>query len=157
MKVEYVQPFAAAAVDVLKAELGVEVQRGELSLHTDDFTTREVTVLIGITGEVEGTALYGADRETVNRMVTIMIGEPQTEFDETSMSAIAELGNVISGHAAAIFERQGIDCTISPPTVIVGAGTRLSTVGIPRLVIPFNTEIGTFEVAVSLREPRARR
>lgn len=152
MKVEYVQPFAVAAVRVLEAELGVSVERGALSAHHEEFTTQDVTVLIGITGEVEGAVLYGTNQSTVQRMVSLMIGEPQEEFDETAQSAIAELGNVISGQAAVIFETEGINCTISPPNLIIGAGTRVTSVGIPRLIIPFVTSIGEFEIAVSLRE-----
>lgn len=156
MQVEFIQPFAVAAVRVLEAELGADVKRGELSVAHEEFTTQEVTVLIGVTGQVEGSVLYGTDRETVNRMVSVMIGEEHNEFDETSRSAIAELGNVISGQAATLFEQQGINCSISPPNLIVGAGTHLSSVGIPRLIIPLNTELGVVELAVSLRDKKNR-
>lgn len=152
MRVELVQPFATAAARVLEAELGVTVQRGELSAQNSGLTTREVTVLIGITGQVEGSVLYGADRQTVTRMVGIMMGEEPGEFDETSMSAIAELGNMITGQAAAIFEQNGMQCTISPPNVIVGEGSHLRSVGIPILVVPFESDVGVLDVAVSVRE-----
>lgn|SRR5690625_4431184 len=156
MQAEFIQPFAVAAKHVLEAELGADVERGKLSVQHEDFTTQEVTVLIGITGQVEGSVLYGTKRETVNRMVAVMIGEEHPEFDDTSRSAVAELGNVISGQAAAIFEQNGVNCSISPPNLIVGEGTQLSSVGIPRLIIPLNTELGIIELAVSLRDKKSR-
>lgn len=156
MNVEYIRPFALATVRVLEAELGVKASRGELSIHRGNFTTQEVTVLIGITGDVEGSVLFGTDRATVNRMVTAMIGEEHEVFDETSQSAIAELSNVISGHALMVFEEDGIHCTITPPNVLIGEGIQLSSPGIPRLIIPFNTEMGSVEVAVSLRKGNTR-
>lgn len=156
MQVEFIQPFALAAMHVLEAELGAGVERGKLSVQHEEFTTQEVTVLIGITGQVEGSVLYGTKRETVNRMVSVMMGESHEEFDDTSRSAIAELGNVISGQAAALFEQQGVNCSISPPNLIVGEGTQLSSVGIPRLIIPLNTELGVVELAVSLRDKTTR-
>ncbi|HEY8417210.1 MAG TPA: chemotaxis protein CheX [Limnochordales bacterium] len=152
MKVEHIQPFVTAAALVLKEELGLEVERGELSIAETDYTTREVTVLIGITGEVEGTVLYGTDEAMAVNIVYELTGERKVIYDETCESAIAELGNVISGRAAILFENQGINCTISPPSVIRGRGTIISTVNITRLIIPLKTRIGDLDIAVALRE-----
>ena len=152
VKVEHIQPFVTAAALVLKEELGVDIERGELSVANTDYTTREVTVLIGITGQVEGTVLYGTDEAMAVNIVRELTGEKKAIYDETCESAIAELGNVISGRAAVLFENQGIDCTISPPTVIRGRGTIISTVNITRLVIPLKTRLGELDVAVALRE-----
>ena len=152
VKVEHIQPFVTAAALVLKEELGLEVERGELSIAETDYTTREVTVLIGITGEVEGTVLYGTDEAMAVNIVYELTGERKVIYDETCESAIAELGNVISGRAAILFENQGINCTISPPSVIRGRGTIISTVNITRLIIPLKTRIGDLDIAVALRE-----
>lgn len=152
MKVEHIQPFVTAAALVLREELGLEVDRGELSVAETDYTTREVTVLIGITGQLEGTVLYGTDEAMAVNIVYELTGERKVIYDETCESAIAELGNVISGRAATLFESQGIDCTISPPSVIRGRGTIISTVNITRLIIPLRTRLGDLDIAVALRE-----
>ena len=152
MKVELVQPFVTAAARVLEAELGMAARPGEMTEQNSGLTTREVTVLIGIAGQVEGSVLYGADRATVLRVAGIMMGEEPGEIDETTMSAIAELGNMITGQAAALFEQSGLRFTISPPNVILGEGSHLRSVGIPILVIPFHVDAGVLDVAVSVRE-----
>jgi len=152
MKVEYVEPFVAAAMSILSSELQIEVERGKLRADGSYFTTKEVSVLIGITGEVEGNVVYGFHRIVAMDIASRMLGHPLKEFDEMSKSAIAELGNIISGHAATLFEKRKIACAISPPSLIIGKGTRIQTVGIPRLVIPLEIEFGEIEIGVSLRE-----
>ena len=151
MRVEHMQPFVSAAAYVLKQELNVEVERGDLSLTETDYTTKDVTVLIGVTGELEGTVLFGTTEEMAMNIVYEMTGERKVFYDETCESAIAELGNVISGRAMALLEDQGIHCTISPPTVITGRGTIISAVNMRRLIVPLHTRLGTLDIAISLR------
>lgn len=151
MKVEYIEPFIKAAIEVIKAEFGMDVELGELSAEKASNTTQEVTVLIGITGEVEGMVLYGVNTAMASEIVLHLTGESRPVFDEIGESVIAELGNMISGRATANFEETGIMCTISPPSVIVGRGTIISSVNIKRLVIPLHLPIGTLHMAVALR------
>ena len=153
MRAEYIRPFVTAAVEVLRMEFGVErVERGELSLETSYYTTEEVTALIGLAGEIEGTAMYGTSRSTVRRMVEAVTGTLPPIFDEISESAFAEFGNVVSGRASMLFEQQGWRCTISPPTVIIGRGTIISNAGIQRLIVPLHTSLGDMHLAVALRK-----
>lgn len=152
MRVEHIQPFVSAAVYVLKQEFKVEVERGELSLAETDYTTKEVTVLIGVTGDLEGTVLFGTTEEMAMNIVYELTGERKVFYDDSCESAIAELGNVISGRATALFEDQGIKCTISPPTVISGRGTIISAVNMRRLIVPLHTRLGDMDIAISLRE-----
>lgn len=129
----------------------MDVTLGELSAERNSNTTQEVSVLIGITGQVEGTVLYGTSKPMASEIVMLLTGERHPVFDEVVESAVAELGNVISGRAAAKFEEDGIMCKISPPTVIVGRGTIISSVDIRRLLIPLILPIGQLHVAVALR------
>lgn len=152
MKVEYIEPFVAAAINILTSELQIRVERGKLRIDGNYFTTKEVSVLIGITGEVEGNVVYGVHRIVALDIASRMLGEPKKVLDDMAKSAIAELGNIISGHAATLFEKRKIACAISPPSLVVGKGTRIQTVGIPRLVIPLDIEFGEMEIGVSIRE-----
>lgn len=152
VKVEHIQPFVTAAAYVLKQELKVDVERGELSLVQTDYTTKEITVLIGITGDLEGTVLFGTNEAMAMNIVYELTGERKVFYDETSESAIAEMGNVISGRAATLYAEQGIRCMISPPTVITGRGTIISSVDMTRILIPLETRLGSIEIAASLRE-----
>lgn len=85
-------------------------------------------------------------------MVERMTGEMPVMLDEVCESAFAELGNIISGNAMAIFEQQGINCNISPPSIIVGRGAILSSVDIQRMIIPLLIDFGEIQISVALRE-----
>lgn len=152
VKVEHIQPIVTAAAYVLEQELKVEVERGELSVAQTDYTTNEITVLIGITGDLEGTVLFGTNEAMAMNIVYELTGERKVFYDETSESAIAEIGNVISGRAATMYAQQGINCMISPPSVITGRGTIISSVNMTRILIPLQTRLGDIEIAASLRK-----
>ncbi|HEY8415702.1 MAG TPA: chemotaxis protein CheX [Thermaerobacter sp.] len=157
MRADYIRPFVAAAVDVLKLEFGVDrVERGALRIETSYYTTQDITAIIGLTGEIEGTAIYGTSRATARRMVQAVTGTLPPVFDEMAESAFAEFGNVVSGRASMLFEQQGLHCTISPPTIVIGRGAIISNVGIQRLIVPLHTPLGELQLAVAVRGPEDR-
>lgn len=153
MKVEYVSPFAEAARSCFSSLVGVEAERGALSARPQLFTTQQVNIVCGITGSVEGLVIYGMSTVTADKIASLMIGAPIVTFDALAASAIAELGNMISGNAASILATAGYAADITPPTIIRGTNVKISTLNIPALVIPLELpEIGRFEVNVSLKE-----
>jgi len=85
-------------------------------------------------------------------MVSRMMGQTCTEFDNLAQSGIAELGNVISGRASINLSNAGIQTNISPPTMLIGKGLQISTLDFPRIVVPLRTEMGEMTVHLALRE-----
>lgn len=154
MDVKFLNPFVEATVEVLKAEIGVNVQRGSLSLHQSALTTDDVTVLIHLVGQVHGVVMYGMNTQTGIRFVTQILGQEFTEFDSLAQSGVAELGNVISGRATIKFSQAGYASNISPPTLISGKGVQISTLDFPRIVVPLQTNLGELTVHLALRENR---
>ncbi len=136
MNVQFLNPFLEAANEVLKAEIGVDVQRGEISLQRSALTANEVTVLLSMIGQLQGVVLYGMSKATACMMVSKMMGEPIAELDSLAQSGVAELGNVLTGRATIKLSEIGLQTDISPPTVIIGAGITVSTLDFPRLVVP---------------------
>lgn len=153
MKVQYVSPFAQGAVSVLETLIGVSAERGQLAARPQLFTTEQVNIVCGITGSVEGFVLYGLSGRTALAIASTMVGQKMVMFDQLAASAIAELGNMITGNSAALLSEQGIKCDISPPTLIRGAKVKISTLDIPALVIPLTLgDYGVLEVNVSLQD-----
>ena len=74
-----------------------------------------------------------------------------------ALSGIAELGNVITGHATTLLAEHGAGLRRSRRrSLLLGAGSRLSTVSIQRLVIPLTTEIGTMQAQVAIKVTGAK-
>lgn len=152
MKAEFVSPFVNSASQVLEKETGARVTQGQVSLEESPLASDEVTVLIGVVGRVQGLVLYGMSQKTALAIVSAMTGEEAGALDAMAESAIAEMGNVITGVASGDLERAGFPCKIAPPSVVVGKGTSISTLSIKRLVIPLETDLGPITIHVALRE-----
>ncbi|MGE5589064.1 MAG: chemotaxis protein CheX [Bacillota bacterium] len=153
MKAEFINPFVSAALQVLQTECRVTARKGQISIQESPLASDDLTVLIGVTGRVQGLVLYNMSEKTAKSMVSAMTGEPIPVFDKMSESAIAELGNVITGIASGELEAAGYPCTIAPPSLISGRGVMISTLTIKRLVIPLELDaMGSIQIHVALRE-----
>jgi chemotaxis protein CheX len=155
-RADILEPFVEAARDVLAQELQIEVTPGKLALATGAATTLDITVVLGITGRLTGIAVYGMSNAAAQEIVGRLLGTSVTELDEMALSGIAELGNVITGRSTTLLAGLGLQCDISPPMLLLGAGSRLSTVSIKRLVIPLVTEIGTLDAQVAIKVTGAK-
>ena len=145
-------PFVEAACDVLEQEANVSVSRGSLSLKREAYVTDDVTVLINLVGDASGMAIFGMGTDTAKIIVSRMLGQEFDEFDALARSGIAELSNVVSGQATVgINQEVGIFTDISVPTLLLGSGSRVSTLGIDRLTIPLESEIGVIRVDLAVR------
>jgi chemotaxis protein CheX len=151
VKVEFVNPFVQAAREVLESELGGETERGDLRVHKSAFTTDEVTALLCVTGTVSGMVLYSMSEATALAILSRMMGSPVEDFDALAQSGIGELGNVITGRAGVLLSDAGYPSNITPPALVIGKGTMVTTLDLNRLVLPLETELGNLEVQVVLK------
>ena len=151
MKVEIVNPFIQAATEVLESELGGESQRGELRLQKSAVTTDEVTAIVCVTGTVAGFVLYSMNETTALAILSRTMNQDFREFDALAQSGIGELGNVITGRAGVLLSQAGYPSNMTPPAVVVGNGTMVTTLDLSRLVLPLETAVGGLEVQIVLR------
>jgi len=152
MNVKFLNPFVEAAYEVVQAETGLAFTRGDLILEKEAFRTDEVTVILSIIGRVEGTVFYSLTEKTAIGLAERMMNEKFASFIELAQSGIAELGNVITGRASVKLSHNGYESTISTPTMLLGRGATISTLDFPRLVVPLNSEHGSLEIHLALRE-----
>lgn len=154
MKADFINPFIMASTEVLNQETGrrLRIEKGPLVVLDSPYTSMDITVMIGVTGDVMGIIMYGMSERTAKNIVSEMMGQPVPVMDKMVESAIAELGNVITGIASKGLEQAGFPCTLTPPSLVVGRGALISTVNIKRIRIPMETEIGDMEISVALKE-----
>lgn len=155
MKVEYVDPFVTAVFCVLETMTGSKAERGTLALRSATFTTQQVTIIAGVNGQIEGNAVYGMSFVTAVKIASAMMGMPVNQLDDMALSAISELGNMITGHATTQLSKHGYDVDITPPSIIKGANVEIST-KTPALVVPVSTDFGMVEINVALAENAMR-
>ena len=157
MKEQFVNSFLAPAKLVWEKELkhGLDFSKAELVSH--QYTTDDVTTIIGISGRLEGNVLYGMSVDTARRIVTTMMGEEvKTWNDDLGLSALGELANMITGNAATRLSQLGYPCQISPPVMIEPAGSRFTTNQGPQILVHFTSKVGELRVRISLKEAQKR-
>ena len=152
MRVQLVNCYVGAAADVLASETGSAVKRQGLQLQQDPYTSEDVTAMIGVSGSLAGSFYLSMSEKTALAIVSKMLGQETTVFDELAQSGIAELSNVVAGTAGVALSDLGFTTNITPPLLLVGAGARLSSVEIQRLVVPLDSVCGEIHVHVALRE-----
>ncbi len=152
MNVKFLNPFVEAAHEVLKAEAGLEMVRGPLNLINETYVTDDVTVILNLIGQIEGTVFYSMSNQTAVTLASSMLGEHIAEFDNLAQSGVAELGNVITGQASIRLSSEGLDCNISTPTLVIGKDATISTLGLPRLVVPLESDSAEVIIHLALRQ-----
>lgn len=151
MKVEFVNPFVAAMLHVFQKEFGINVMREQLELHQGPLTGKEVNVIIGVTGQLEGQVIYTFDERVAVKIASALMMEEVEVLDEIAKSAVAELGNMITGNAAIGLSENGYSSVLTPPTLLTGKELIVTTFN-PILKVPFVTDFGVVTVHVALRE-----
>jgi chemotaxis protein CheX len=152
MRVQLVNCYVRAAADVIAAETGSPVKRSSVRLEREAFTSEEVTAIVGVNGAMGGSFYLSMSEATALNLVSSMMGQPMTEFDELAQSGIAELANVVAGAASMGLSDLGYVTNITPPLLLLGANAKISSVEIQRLVVPLSTNHGSVHVHVALRE-----
>lgn len=151
-RLELINPFVEAAGRVLSQECGETVTRGKLHRVRSPQTSGEVSALIAITGGVAGLVIYSMAVDTACGFASRMMGEPVSELDEISQSAIAELANMITGQAGIMLEAAGFPSDMSPPVLLLGRGNTIATFNLTRLVVPLVVSFGEFSIDIAIKE-----
>ena len=152
MKEEYVNAFLVPAQLVWEKELACPLEFVGAEMISNMFTTAELTVIIGVSGDLEGSVLYDFGNGTSLALAGRMMGEAIAEHNDVSLSAVGELANMITGNAATQLSNAGYSCTISPPIMIEMIGSRIATVGGAQILATFNSELGELNIRISLKE-----
>ena len=152
MKEEYVNAFLAPAKMVWEKELGTGLEFAGAHAVDHQYTTEDLTAILGVSGQLEGNVLYGFAGNTSLAVASAMIGEPVSELDDMCMSALGELANMITGNAATQLSAKGYVCDISPPLIIEPSGSRISTLQGMQIMTSFKSQFGELYIRISLNE-----
>ncbi len=154
MQVEFIEPFVRATFTVLSQVVSASPERGQLTLRDGNtFTTQELSTLLGVSGDIEGVALYGMSQVTALKIASQMLDQDVKEIDELASSALSELANIITGNATTHLETAGFQCDITPPSLINGSGIQVTTL-CPALLVPVSSQFGKIDINVALRKTR---
>lgn len=151
MDANLINPFINATTNVIGTMALVVCKVGKPYLKKDDKAKGDVTGVIGITGDSNGTIAVTFDEGSILKIVSNMFGEEMKELNHEIADAVGELVNMISGQARRELEELGRMFHAAIPTVVSGKGHCVThyTDG-PKIAIPFTTDDGVFTIEVCL-------
>jgi len=148
-----INPFIIATNNVIGIMAHLTAKLGKPYLKKDDIAKGDVTGIIGITGETNGTISVTFDSESILTIVSNMFGEEITEIDDDVIDAVGELTNMISGQARKELEKVGIIFQAAIPSVISGKNHRIVHIAKgQKIAIPFSIANGKFTIEVCLEK-----
>ncbi|MBF0223955.1 MAG: chemotaxis protein CheX [Desulfobacterales bacterium] len=153
MDAKLINPFINATMNVLETMAFVKSKCGKPYLKKDDTAKGDVTGVIGLTGETNGTIAVTFDELSILKIVSNMFGEEITQLNHEVADAVGELTNMISGQARRELEELGKVFEAAIPSVITGKGhTIIHYTDGPKIAIPFTTDEGAFTIEVCLEK-----
>jgi chemotaxis protein CheX len=149
MNVEYINPFLRATVNVLKTMAFTEATPGKPYIKKDQVAGGDVSGIIGITGETEGSLSISFTEACICNVVSNMFGEEITKLDPEVEDAVGEITNMISGDARRELAEKGFVLKGAIPSVVSGKNHHVRHLAKGASVaIPFTTAAGSFVVEV---------
>lgn len=149
MKVEYINPFLRATQHVLKTMAFTDAIAGKPYVKKDQIAGGDVSGIIGITGETDGSLSISFSESCICFVVSNMFGETIKELNKEVEDAVGEITNMISGDARRELAEQGMSLQGAIPTVVSGKDHRVKHMAKgPSIAIPFSTKAGHFVVEV---------
>ena len=151
MKAAYINPFLAASMNLFHEYLGITVRSLNPFVRKDAYVLDEVSGIIGLAGETAGAVVLSFSRQTAMNIVSVFSKKTYTALTNEVLDGVGELVNIIAGNAKQ--DLSDFRISISLPGVVVGKDARIHWPdGVPVIAIPFDSELGSFSVNVSLKD-----
>lgn len=108
---------------VLVTYLGFTVQTGAASMQQPFVNTENVSVMVGMTGDLRGEIILSMDDEVLKGIISTMCGFKVETIDDMGWSAFAEFGNWVGAACCTAFHGLELNTNITPPVIHEGKGS----------------------------------
>ncbi|SES33089.1 chemotaxis protein CheX [Psychrobacillus sp. OK032] len=115
---KHIQTILNGTIQSLKSVIPLSMDIKSPSLMVQPFEQTEMSVLIGIIGDIKGRIIIDSTSNGFSKIGATMFGMPLE--GEMLESFTGELGNMIAGNLCTSVAANGVEIDITPPTVIVG-------------------------------------
>lgn len=153
MKAEYINAFIKASTEVLNNFVSEKFSVGKPFIRNNPFPTKEIIIMLGITGDIKGQAVFSLSEDMAKAVASgMMMGMPVNEIDEMAKSALSELGNMIMGNSATLLFNVGVKIDITPPSLVKGLSIEISSGGMETLCVPLVSTMGDIEFDIGIKK-----
>ncbi len=150
MDPSYITPFITSIRNVFSTMLQLELEVGQPTIKKTSGTLYDVSGIIGMNGDVQGSVVLSIQGETAIRIVALFTGEEMTLENPDFADAIGELLNMVCGGAKALFPGNSVN--ISIPSVVTGKEHQVSQPkDAPCVVIPCSCDCGELAIEIAIK------
>ncbi len=143
-------PFIKSTRNTFETMFQMNVECGAPEIKKTDTPTYDVSAIIGMSGDVEGSVVLSFPMETARRVVAVFTGAEAPESKEDFADAVGEMVNIIAGGAKAQFKGKSVN--ISCPSVVMGASHAVyGAKDVVCVKIPCTCDCGEFCVEVATK------
>ncbi len=150
MDAKIINPFLEAAINVLKTMAMVDPKPGKAFLKKDHLAHGDVSGIIGITGDAQGSMSISFSAPCIKAIVKNLFGMPVEEINDEVRDAVGEITNMICGDARRRLEAENIHLQAGTPTIVSGENHTITHIhNGPKIAVPFDTDAGKFVIEVA--------
>ena len=155
--VNVINPFLNATIKVLKIQCFIESKPGKpyMKKPNDPMLLGDVSGIISIISEsFNGTFAISLSETIFCKIAKNMLGEECPAITEQNVDLVGELANIILGQAKVELSQLGYAVQMAIPTCVWGKDHKIKQFGGGLcVVLPFETEVGTFYSEVMTNNP----
>lgn len=151
MRAEFVNPFLASLLNVLKTMASLDLKPQKPRLKKDEIARGDVSGLIGMMGpQVRGSMSITFDEALALQIMQNMLGEQHNGLNEEVSDMVGEITNMVSGGAKRILADSGFEFEMATPVVVSGKGHTIRHKCEGSIIImPFSSEWGNAFIEIS--------
>ncbi|CAM4461447.1 chemotaxis protein CheX [Vibrio astriarenae] len=144
MRAEFVNPFLASLINVLKTMASLELKPLKPRVKKDEIARGDVSGLIGMVGDqTRGSMSITFDEKLALEIMEKMLGERPHGVNEEVTDMVGEITNMVTGGAKRILSDNGFDFDMATPVVVSGKGHTIRHKCDGSIIImPFTSEWG---------------
>lgn len=131
-----------ATTRIVKSDLGIDVVHLAGEVREDRFTTEDLSMLVGVTGNVEGIVYFGLNRRMARKIVEILHRRPPAGIDDRVLRVLNGLVDRIVGFVREDFRVAGYSVDVTSARTVRDVGSKITTLGIPQVVTHMRSEHG---------------
>ncbi len=153
LEAKVINPFLEAAANVLQTMAMIQATPGKPFLKKSGEARGEVTGVIGITGDHQGSLSISFTKQCIASVISNLFGSEVNEINDEVCDAVGEITNMISGDARRRLEAHDIMLQGGTPTVVAGKNHSITHIHDgPYLAVPFTTPSGEFTVEIAFNK-----
>jgi chemotaxis protein CheX len=144
MNSEFINPFIAALLNVLKTMAQIELKPGKPKKKSDTQAGGDVSGLIGMVGDnIQGSLSISFDEGLVLEVMHKMLGEKPDSINSDVKDMVGEITNMICGGAKNDLDQKGYDFGMATPIIVSGKNHSIDhQVDGKKMIMPFAHESG---------------